>query len=93
MCFAINLLVHVLLRLCIDRQLLLNFSERQISMHYNYDLTTIVTPINVDLLEQLLRRYRYDPIETDFLVKGFKSGFDIGYKGPENRKIPLETCL
>ena len=51
-------------------------------------------PINTDKLEDLLRMSGYDRNETDFLVDGFRNGFDIGYQGPELRQstssnIPL----
>ena len=56
------------------------------TMDGNFNLEDIVTPINVDLLEKLLIESKYDEKETDFLVKGFREGFDIGYEGPTNRK-------
>ena len=42
----------------------------------------MVTPVNADHLEELLNKYRYDRKETEFLIDGFKNGFDIGYRGP-----------
>ena len=55
-------------------------------------------PINTDKLEDLLRMSGYDRNETDFLVDGFRNGFDIGYQGPELRQstssnIPLTIGL
>ena len=47
----------------------------------------VKTPVNVRVLEQLLTESKYDKDETDFLVKGFKSGFSIGYCGPKEVKI------
>ena len=41
----------------------------------------MVTPVNVDKLEQYLIQADYDPKETHFLVDGFKNGFDLGYEG------------
>ena len=62
----------------------------------NFDLDGIITPVNVDELERLLVQTNYDKKETEFLVNGFRYGFDIGYKGPMNRKefsdnIPLRV--
>ena len=50
--------------------------------------------MNADVFEKLLKETNYDPVETEFLVKGFRQGFDIGYRGPERRRsksknIPL----
>ena len=43
-----------------------------------------------------LRRTEYNEKETEFLVKGFSNGFDLGYRGPWNQKdqsdnIPLNS--
>ena len=57
----------------------------------NPDLSSIITPVNVTKLEQLLRDSDYDREETDFLVNGFSSGFDIGYQGPAERQSRLEN--
>ena len=46
----------------------------------------VVTPIKVDCFEKLLKQYQYDKQKTQFLVNGFKYGFDIGYRGPLYRK-------
>ena len=45
-----------------------------------------MTPVDVIKLESLLRETGFDPIRTDDIVKGFKYGFDIGYKGPSKIK-------
>ena len=52
----------------------------------NLDIDNIVTPINVQALEDLLVRTHYDRKETAFLIKGFSKGFSLGYKGPKNRQ-------
>ena len=48
----------------------------------NFDLETVVTPVNADKLEELLKITQYDINETEFIVNGFRNGFDIGYRGP-----------
>ena len=63
---------------------------------YNFDLNGIITPVNPDRLEQLLRESHYDEEETEFLCRGFREGFDIGYEGPEDRRdkaanIPIKV--
>ena len=52
---------------------------QELPMYYeNFDITSVVTPVNADRLEQLCRETNYDRIETQFLVNGFKNGFEIG---------------
>lgn len=46
-----------------------------------------MTPLNVNLLAELLEKSQYDPKESAFLIDGFTNGFDIGYKGPQERQI------
>ena len=53
----------------------------------NYDLDTIVTPVDVDCFEHLLVEANYDKHKTRELISGFREGFDIGYRGPENVRI------
>ena len=48
----------------------------------NLDLESVVTPIRIEKYEQLLRDTKYPAEDWDFLVRGFKEGFDIGYDGP-----------
>ena len=60
----------------------------------NTDLRNIVTPLKVDILEKLLIESNYNQRETQFLVRGFKRGFDIEYAGPSKhsdtaRNLPL----
>ena len=48
-----------------------------------------MTPLDVEMLEQLLSQTNYDPGKTRFLVDGFKNGFRLGYTG--NRKVRLKS--
>ena len=50
------------------------------------DLEQIVTPVKVNVVEKLLRQSNYDKEETEFLIKGFKEGFDIEYEGEPYRQ-------
>lgn len=52
---------------------------------HNFDLDHIVTPINVDIYHDLLKESGYDPRKTDELIHGFRNGFDLGYRGPQDR--------
>ena len=47
----------------------------------NFDLDNIVTPVDYQKLEQLLKQTNYNPYETQFVIDGFKNGFNIGYRG------------
>ena len=41
----------------------------------------MVTPVDADKLNQLLVETGYDSDETDFIVSGFKFGFDLKFNG------------
>ena len=62
------------------------FSEDEILYFENLDLENIKTPVNADKLDNLLMETGYDKAKKDFLVDGFKHGFDLGYRGPKNIK-------
>ena len=51
----------------------------------NRHLNDIVTPLNVEAYEQLLWDSNYPEQEIQFLVKGFREGFPLGYQGPSKR--------
>ena len=55
----------------------------------NYNLKDVITPVNVDRLQELLMEANYDKSETKFLVNGFRHGFRIGYHG--NRAVKLQS--
>ena len=52
----------------------------------NFDISSIVSPVDADRLERLLKLTNYDKNETDYLVNGFRNGFDLEYTGPEDRQ-------
>ena len=56
------------------------FTE-EVLYYENFDLESVVSPVDYRALERLLIESQYDPVETAFLVDGFKNGFDIGYRG------------
>ena len=47
----------------------------------NFDLDSVVTPVDADRLQQLLIETSYNKNETEFIVDGFRYGFDIGFRG------------
>ena len=52
----------------------------------NFNLTELVTPVNVERYRQLLIQSNYDADETKFLLDGFTNGFNIYYQGPMKRQ-------
>ena len=55
-----------------------------------------MTPVKPDIFETYLRETNYDEAETEFLVNGFRQGFDICYEGPSirqsnSRNIPIRV--
>ena len=69
-----------------------------VSYYENFDIDNIVTPINVGRLKHLLEEAGYEEEKTKFLIDGFTDGFDLGYRGPKNRKntainIPLRVAM
>ena len=54
--------------------------------HFCGNYQDVVMPIKVDVLEALLKETGYDQEKTDKLIDGFCNGFDLGYRGPENRQ-------
>ena len=57
-----------------------------VDRYSNLDLASLTSPIDVTQLELMLKESGYDRGKTKYLIQGFKNGFDIGYRGPTNRK-------
>lgn len=53
---------------------------------HNFDTTSIITPVDVNAYAKLLKASNFDPDRSKSLVKGFKLGFDLGYRGPVDRQ-------
>ena len=58
----------------------------EVSQYSNFDVEHITTPVDADVLEQLLVQTGYDVEETKYLVNGFRQGFNLGYRGPFDRQ-------
>ena len=56
--------------------------DREISYFENYNLTDVVTPVNIGKFRDLLRASSYNEKETQFLEDGFQNGFSLEYDGP-----------
>ena len=52
----------------------------------NFDLVNIHTPVNPIVLRNLLQESNYDREKMNYLVRGFREGFDLEYTGPWKRK-------
>ena len=46
----------------------------------------IVTPVCADKFEELVIKTGYSVKERQFLIKGFRQGFSLKYKGPFDRR-------
>ena len=60
------------------------------------NIHTLITPVNVKVLQKMLVDSKYGEKETDCIVRGFTEGFDIGYDCPHCRRdiarnIPLKV--
>ena len=46
--------------------------------------------MNVEIFEWLLKHYRYDPTGTEFLINGFRHGFELSFREDRNttRNVP-----
>ena len=44
-------------------------------------MTNIITPVKVDIFEDILNSVNYDKKESEFLVDGFRNGFPLHYQG------------
>ena len=48
----------------------------------NFGITNIVTAVDVNTYEGMLKAFNYDKEKTNYLVHGFRNGFDLHYEGP-----------
>ena len=61
----------------------------------NFDLENLVTPVDAEVLEDLLTKTHDNKDKTAFLVNAFKNFFLLGYNGPDiiqqtSANLPLE---
>ena len=71
---------------------LLDSQVRPLS-YENFDLKNVVTPVRVNELKNLLQLSGYPHSELDFVVNGFRNGFDIGYEGPQVQQSSVRTFV
>ena len=72
-----------------------NFSviEEDILYYENFDVNSIITPVNADHLETELKAVAYDRKKTSFLVNGFKTGFILNYRGRKTNILQTSPNL
>ena len=61
-------------------------TETEVKQSYHPDITSIMTPVKVNVLEKMLVDAEYDEAETQYLINGFRYGFDLEYEGAQNRQ-------
>ena len=71
------------------------FLDPEVSYFYNYNVTSILTPVDVNRYKQLLIASNYDTEATRMLIQDFSEGFDLGYRGPyrrqdQSRNLPFQ---
>ena len=55
-------------------------------VYENHNLKDINTPVKHKILEKLLVDTGYNEAKTQYLVQGFKEGFDLQYEGLDDRQ-------
>ena len=60
--------------------------ETEILQYQELIWDDIVTPIKVESFAKLLKQADYDNKKSSYLLDGFTNRFDIGYRGPQQRK-------
>ena len=53
----------------------------------NFDLSNVVTPVKADRFEFLLKKSNFDPVETKFLIDGFRNGFSLQFEGDRKKRL------
>ena len=59
----------------------LDLTETEVLNYSNFDLQTVVTPVKVDRLEELLVLSNFNRKKREHMIDGFRNGFSIGYEG------------
>ena len=47
----------------------------------NFDLDTVITPVNVVEFQKLLKDMEYNKQKSKYLIDSLRNGFDLGYRG------------
>ena len=53
----------------------------EVDWYENYDLHKIKMPVNPGKLDELLKEANYETNKRQYLLDGFRNGFDLGYTG------------
>ena len=63
-----------------------NISET-VLQYSNFEDTKVITSLNAQVMENLLRQSKYPEQKRKFIVQGLRNGFDLGYRGSPNVKL------
>ena len=64
-----------------------NPDDKPVLYFTNFDMLNTVSPVRVDILQEMLTEAEYDKIKAAKLISGFKHGFSLGYEGPANVQL------
>ena len=67
--------------------------QPQVHEFTNLNLEDIVTPVNVDMYEEMLNVAGYDRSKRKYLVQGFRNGFSLEYGGPKRFQKKSKNLL
>ena len=70
-----------------------NCDKTEILYYKNFDLGTVVMPIDAEKFNQLLIDSNYDAAKRTKLITGYRQGFDIGYHGSQNVQITSKNLV
>ena len=60
----------------------------------NYDLTNVITPLDVDTYESFLNETGFDKEKSRYLVDGFRNGFSLEFEGNRNvKRLANNLCF
>ena len=74
-CCYIYIYIYIYIFVCVYFSIVVKIDNFE-----NFDLENIITPVNAQVLQDLLVRAKYDQQKTAFLVDGFTNGFSLKYE-------------
>ena len=60
--------------------------EHEVMWNVNHDMDNIVTPVDAEGFDELLRDAGYEDDKRNFVIQGFKEGFELNYEGDRQVK-------
>ena len=59
----------------------LTVQEHEVMWNVNHDMDNIVTPVDAEVFDELLRDAEYEDDKCNFVIQEFKEGFGLNYEG------------